>query len=159
MTVAIVGYGRFGRALGSLLEAAGIAWRAMDPVADIPEPHWAGSLRELLTGARFIVVAVPVPRMREVLEAMHPLLRPEQLVMDVGSVKVKPVHAMNEVLGTSVPWVGTHPLFGPLSLAMAERPMRVVICPNPLHPDAARQASVATPAASHQTLASKRKPP
>ncbi|MFL5354252.1 prephenate dehydrogenase/arogenate dehydrogenase family protein [Archangium sp.] len=140
MTVAIVGYGRFGRALGSLLEAAGIAYRAMDPVADIPEPHRAGSLRELLAGAELIVVAVPVPRMRELLEAMRPLLRPEQLVMDVGSVKVKPVHAMNEVLGTRVPWVGTHPLFGPLSLAMAERPMRVVLCPNPLHPDAVRQA-------------------
>ncbi|RKI06459.1 prephenate dehydrogenase/arogenate dehydrogenase family protein, partial [Corallococcus praedator] len=36
--------------------------------------------------------------------------------------------------------VGTHPLFGPLSLAMAERPMRVVVCPNPLHPEAAPRA-------------------
>jgi prephenate dehydrogenase len=140
MTVALVGYGRFGRALGSLLEAAGIGYRAMDPVADIPEAHRAGSLPELLSGAELIVVAVPVPRMRELLEAMRPHLRPEQLVMDVGSVKVKPVQAMNEVLGTRVPWVGTHPLFGPLSLAMAERPMRVVVCPNPLHPDAARRA-------------------
>jgi prephenate dehydrogenase len=60
--------------------------------------------------------------------------------MDVGSVKVKPVQALAEVLGAEVPWVGTHPLFGPLSLAMAERPLRVVICPNPLHPEAAGRA-------------------
>jgi prephenate dehydrogenase len=78
--------------------------------------------------------------MRALLQQMSPLLRPEQLVLDVGSVKVKPVNAMAEVLGARVPWVGTHPLFGPLSLAMAERPLRVVVCPNPLHPAAAPEA-------------------
>ncbi len=141
MTVSILGYGRFGRALGSLLEEAAIPFRALDPVADIPEAHRAGSLRELVTDAEHIVVAVPVPRMKEVLEALRPHLQPGQLVLDVGSVKVKPVRAMAEVLGTRLSWVGTHPLFGPLSLAMAERPLRVVVCPNPLHPEAAPRAS------------------
>ena len=42
MTVAIIGYGRFGRALGSLLEAAGIGYRAWDTAADIPEPAGDG---------------------------------------------------------------------------------------------------------------------
>ncbi|HYO55337.1 prephenate dehydrogenase/arogenate dehydrogenase family protein [Archangium sp.] len=142
MTVAIIGYGRFGRALGSLLDAAGIDYRALDPTANIPEPHRASSIQGLLTGAEQVVVAVPVPRMRGVLEELSPSLKPEQLVLDVGSVKVKPVQAMTEVLGTRVPWVGTHPLFGPLSLSMAERPLRVVVSPNPLHPDAARRARV-----------------
>ncbi len=140
MTVALIGYGRFGRALSTLMDEAGIGYRALDPVADIPEAHRASSVQELLTGAERVVVAVPVPRMRGVLEHLLPYLKPEQLVLDVGSVKVKPVQAMTEVFGTRVPWVGTHPLFGPLSLAMAERPLRVVICPNPLHPDAAPQA-------------------
>ncbi|HEX8825223.1 MAG TPA: prephenate dehydrogenase/arogenate dehydrogenase family protein [Archangium sp.] len=139
--VAIVGYGRFGRALGALLEAAGIGYRAMDPAADIPEPLRAGSLQELVAGAEYVVVAVPVPRMRAVLESLRPHLRAEHLVLDVGSVKVRPVRDMTEKLGTRVPWVGTHPLFGPLSLAVAERPLRVVVCPNPLHPDAARRAN------------------
>ncbi|MBN8226579.1 prephenate dehydrogenase/arogenate dehydrogenase family protein [Corallococcus macrosporus] len=138
--VALVGYGRFGRALGTLLEAVGVEHRALDPVADIPQPLRAHSLPELLAGAELVVVAVPVPQMQDVLRALKPHLRPEHLVLDVGSVKVKPVEALTEVLGTQVPWVGTHPLFGPLSLAMAERPMRVVLCPNPLHPEAAPRA-------------------
>ncbi|NOK08954.1 prephenate dehydrogenase/arogenate dehydrogenase family protein [Corallococcus exercitus] len=138
--VALVGYGRFGRALGTLLEAVGVEHRALDPVADIPEPLRARSMHELLEGAELVVVAVPVPQMRDVLSALKPHLRPEHLVLDVGSVKVKPVEALTEVLGAQVPWVGTHPLFGPLSLAMAERPMRVVLCPNPLHPEAAPRA-------------------
>ncbi|NOK39486.1 prephenate dehydrogenase/arogenate dehydrogenase family protein [Corallococcus exercitus] len=138
--VALVGYGRFGRALGTLLEAVGVEHRALDPVADIPEPLRARSVPELLEGAELVVVAVPVPQMGDVLRALKPHLRPEHLVLDVGSVKVKPVEALTEVLGARVPWVGTHPLFGPLSLAMAERPMRVVLCPNPLHPEAAPRA-------------------
>jgi prephenate dehydrogenase len=47
---------------------------------------------------------------------------------------------MREVLGAEHPWVGTHPLFGPLSLAKAERPLRVVVCPNPQHPEAGPRA-------------------
>jgi prephenate dehydrogenase len=140
MTLALLGYGRFGRALGSLLDEAGLSYRALDPVADIPEAHRARSLEDLVSGADQLVVAVPVPRMKEVLESVRPFLRPEQLVLDVGSVKVKPVQALHEVLGSRIPWVGTHPLFGPLSLAMAERPLRVVLCPNPLHPTAAPRA-------------------
>ncbi len=138
--VALVGYGRFGRALGSLLGEAGVGFRALDPQGGVPESHRATSLPELVTGAEFVVVAVPVPQMRSVLQDLRPHLRPSQLVMDVGSVKVKPVEALAEVLGSQIPWVGTHPLFGPLSLAMAERPLRVVICPNPMHPDAAGRA-------------------
>ncbi|HYH97366.1 prephenate dehydrogenase/arogenate dehydrogenase family protein [Hyalangium sp.] len=140
MQVALMGYGRFGRALGSLLEESGMGYRALDPLVEVPASHRARSLPELVAGAELVVVAVPVPHMRSVLQDLRPHLRPWQLVLDVGSVKVKPVEALAEALGTEVPWVGTHPLFGPLSLAMAERPLRVVICPNPLHPEAAGRA-------------------
>lgn len=134
--VAIIGFGRFGRALGSLLEEAELDYLALDPFSEVPAPHRAASYPELLARAELVVVATPVPQMRSVLMALRPHLRPEQLVLDVGSIKVKPVQAMGEVLGADFPWVGTHPLFGPLSLARAERPLRVVVCPNPLHPDA-----------------------
>lgn len=134
--VAIIGYGRFGRALGSLLEEAGMPYCAMDPFAEVPPAHRATSYAELLADAELVVVATPVPQMHDVLAELRPHLRPSQLVLDVGSVKVKPVQALSEVLGADFPWLGTHPLFGPLSLAKAERPLRVVVCPNPLHPDA-----------------------
>jgi prephenate dehydrogenase len=59
------------------------------------------------------------------------------VVLDVGSVKVRPTAALREVLGERIPWVGTHPLFGPVSLALAERPLRVVVCPASMHAAAA----------------------
>jgi prephenate dehydrogenase len=136
-SVALLGYGRFGRALGGLLAEAGIAHRAYDEHVAVPEEVRAGSLRELTRGAAFVIVAVPVPQMRAALLELRPHLDPSQIVLDVGSVKVLPQAAFAEVLGDAIPWCGTHPLFGPLSLAMAERPLRVVICPAPQHAEAA----------------------
>jgi len=138
-SVAVLGYGRFGRALGGLLADGGVPHRAYDPVQQdgMASDVRADSLRDLVTGGSgaprpsFVVVSVPVPRIRAALLDLRPLLTPDQIVLDVGSVKVGPVAAMTEVLGADLPWVGTHPLFGPLSLALAERPLRVVVCPAP----------------------------
>lgn len=137
--VAILGYGRFGRALGQLLADAGVAHRAYDPFIDVPAEARAESLRDLVQGASLVAIAVPVPRIRTALQDLRPHLERTQIVFDVGSVKVGPAAALAEVLGDEIPWVATHPLFGPLSLALAERPLRVVLCPAPRHPQAAQQ--------------------
>lgn len=137
LEVGILGYGRFGRALGSLLAEAGIRHRAFDPHVEVPGEYRAASLREVASGAAFVVVAVPVARMRAALTDLAPHLNGSQVVLDVGSVKVRPAAALSEIMGDAIPWCGTHPLFGPLSLALAERPLRVVVCPAPAHPRAA----------------------
>jgi len=130
MTVALLGYGKFGQALGGLLDEAGLAYRALDPSAAVPEPRRAATLEALLEGAEQVVLAVPVPAIREALVALAPHLGPEQLVLDVGSVKVGPARAMAEVLGERL-WAPTHPLFGPTSLAHGERPLQVIVCSHP----------------------------
>jgi prephenate dehydrogenase len=79
---------------------------------------------------------MPVAEMPKVLDELAGVLRPEQIVVDVGSVKVMPERWMREILGQRVRWVASHPLFGPVSMARGERPLRVVVCPNPAHPDA-----------------------
>jgi prephenate dehydrogenase len=145
-TVAILGYGRFGSALGQLFAEAGIAHRAYD-VGTTPVPLSAlgtrvESLSQLVEGVGYVVLAVPVERMREALFELRPHLErsgERPIVLDVGSVKVHPAAAFDEVLGSALPWVATHPLFGPLSLALAERPLRVVVCPAPAHPEAAER--------------------
>ena len=139
-SVAIVGYGRFGRALASLFVDAGAVVRAYDSKVSIPVPLATSSPELLIRGASHVILAVPITAMRAALEEIAPFLEPSQMVIDVGSVKVGPVRALAEVLGNRIPWVGTHPLFGPTSLALAERPLRAVVCPNPIHPEAARRA-------------------
>jgi prephenate dehydrogenase len=138
-TVALLGYGRFGRSLGQLLADGGIPHRAYDPHATIAPEYRATSLRDLTAGAAFVVLAVPVPRVRAALVDLRPYLDRSQVVLDVGSVKVRPAADFAAVLGSAIPWCGTHPLFGPLSLALAERPLRVVVCPVREHPEAAER--------------------
>lgn len=139
--VAILGYGRFGRALGALLSEAGIPHRAHDPAADVPAEYRAKSIHDLVKTAAFVVLAVPVTRMRAALTDLLPHLSSDQLVFDVGSVKVFPAAALAGVLGDAIPWCATHPLFGPQSLALAERPLRVVVCPAPERFPRARAAT------------------
>jgi len=69
----------------------------------------------------------------------------------VGSVKVLPTQWLADAFGEAVPWVGTHPLFGPTSLMLGERPLRVVICPNP-HAAAVRRIRVMYEAAGCEVI-------
>ncbi len=139
--IGVIGFGHFGRALVSLLDAAGVAYRAFDPqVLPGQLPHAAGSLEELLQHSRAIVCCVPVRTLEGVLRAARPFLSREHLVLDVGSVKVLPTAQMTRELGVGVAWCATHPLFGPASLARNERPLRAVVCPNTQHPAAADEA-------------------
>ncbi len=135
--VGLVGHGRFGAALAELLEESGRRVLAFDPAVDVPACRRVASLADLAAGAATILLAVPIPAMRDVLTALEPLLTPSHLVADLGSVKSGPMEAMTGLLGARVPWAGAHPLFGPTSLALGERPLRVVVCPAPQHPEAA----------------------
>src|ERR1700722_10299909 len=103
--VAILGYGRFGRALGQLVADAGLSVRAFDPTADVAPELRAASSRELVDGAALVVLAVPVPRLRAAIADLRPHLGPSHVVLDVGSVKVGPTAVLEELLGAEVPWV------------------------------------------------------
>jgi len=140
MTFAVLGYGRFGQAFADLLLQAGHRVRAFDPRADVPTALAAASMSAAVDAASWIVLAMPVPQMRDALHALRPRLHAGQTVLDVGSVKMHPCAMMDELLGAEIAHVGTHPLFGPLSLARGERPLRTVICASARHPQAAARA-------------------
>ncbi|NNF27475.1 MAG: prephenate dehydrogenase/arogenate dehydrogenase family protein, partial [Gemmatimonadetes bacterium] len=136
--VLIVGFGRFGRALAGMLSTAGHPVYASDPAAHIPENLAAP--QGLLAGEATVLLAVPVSAIEDAVGHWGPALDARHLVMDVCSVRSPAEGAMRDILGSRVPWVGTHPLFGPSSIALGERPLRVVLCPNELHPEAAERA-------------------
>src|SRR5664279_3635392 len=88
MRIGILGYGRFGRALGSLLLEAGQAFRAWDPVASIPAEYQSGDFQALVEAHDTLILAVPIRSLDGLLRDLRPHLRSDQLVFDVGSVKV-----------------------------------------------------------------------
>jgi len=79
MRIGILGYGRFGRALGALLREAGHSYQAWDPVSEIPVEHRAAGVRDLVEAHEGLVLAVPVPALGDVLRGLRPHLRPEHL--------------------------------------------------------------------------------
>lgn len=145
--LAILGYGHFGRTLADLAAAANLPWLACDPDAEthatIPADHRAADgtdLTDLTSRARTLILCIPVSSTEAALAQLRPHLSPDHLILDVGSVKLWPARVMAERLGADIPWCATHPLFGPVSLSRNERPLRVVVCPNDLHPTAAARA-------------------
>jgi prephenate dehydrogenase len=75
-----------------------------------------------------IVIAVPVQQMEQVLRRLAPLVKPGALVIDVGSVKMKPAKLMHALLPKYVDAVGTHPLFGPQSGKKGIKGFNLVVC-------------------------------
>lgn len=140
MRIGILGFGNFGQALGRLLDEGGCAYRALDPAAPVPPECRAAGLGALAEGADFIALAVPVGVLPAALDALAPLLAPGQVVFDVASVKVLPALWMAERLGGRE-HAGVHPLFGPVSLARGERPLRTVVCAAPGQEGAAARVS------------------
>jgi prephenate dehydrogenase len=139
MNFALLGYGRFGQAFTDLLLQAGHRVRVFDPQAEVTDALAVSSAAEAIADANWVVLAMPVPKMHEALLELRPLLHPGQTVIDVGSVKLRPCALMGDLLGGQIPHAGTHPLFGPLSLARGERPLRTVLCTSAQHPDAGKR--------------------
>lgn len=135
-TAAILGFGRFGAALAECLREAGVAVRAYDPAVTPPSEFVAASACDAVADVELVILAVPVSALSDVLQEIRGSLTARQIVIDVASVKSGPSAVLENLLGTEVPWVATHPLFGPISLARGERPVQVVVCPNLQHPDA-----------------------
>jgi prephenate dehydrogenase len=77
---------------------------------------------------RIVVLAVPVQQFEKVLKGITPLVRPGTLVLDVGSVKMKPTELMRKILPKNVDIVGTHPLFGPQSGQKGIKKLNLVVC-------------------------------
>lgn len=137
--IGLLGHGRFGAAFASLLEQRGFDWIGWDLGSTVPRAHAAADMEALTEGADLIVVCVPLECFEPALRELRPRLLPRHRVMDVCSVKEGPCHLMDSLLGDAIRHVGSHPLFGPLSIARAD-PLRTVICPSARHPGTAQLA-------------------
>jgi prephenate dehydrogenase len=87
----------------------------------------AGDFRDA-AACDVVLLAVPVQKMRKALGEIAKGVKPDALVMDVASVKIRPVKAMMEILPKSVSIVGTHPLFGPQSGKKGIKGLNIAVC-------------------------------
>src|ERR1035437_5048142 len=65
--------------------------------------------------ADFIIVAVPLSSIKDVLRRLEPHLAPNALIIDVCSVKMSSIRIFEDILPNHTEVLFTHPLFGPES--------------------------------------------
>lgn len=68
--------------------------------------------RQAARAADLLFLAVPVGAMGAVAAACGPVLRPDAIVTDAGSVKGAVVHAVEDALPDGIAFVGAHPIAG-----------------------------------------------
>ena len=76
-----------------------------------------------------VIVCVPVQFLEEMLKKIASLLKKGTKVVDVSSVKVKPVELMKQHLPDHCEIIATHPLFGPQSGKNGIEGLNMVLCP------------------------------
>ena len=135
--VGIVGFGSFGRFMGRHL-APRFEVTATDPAMDVDSAEAAAEtgvrVAELddVCAGDVVVLAVPVQNLEEVVDSVSSRLRPGALVVDVCSVKTRPLEIMRRGLPESVEILGTHPMFGPQSGRLGIAGLKIVLCPERL---------------------------
>lgn len=125
--IAIIGFGRFGKLLAGLLEKHGniyIVGKSGKKAGKYDIIKYKD-----LNGMDWVIPAVPISAMEAVLKKIKPFLKEDVLVMDVCSVKVKPVEWMKKILPQNVEILGTHPMFGPDSAKYGLKRLSMVFCP------------------------------
>ena len=134
-TIGVIGYGRFGEMWARTLAAMSrtvvydLKWERAESVPVLPEPLEAARF-EQVAGSDLLFLSVPISELETCCRRLGPLLSASTLVADVCSVKVHPAKVMRDTLKPDQPLLGTHPLFGPDSVArLGLSGRKIVLCP------------------------------
>ncbi len=114
----IGGDGQMGQWLRRFFEARGFPVL----VADLGTTPTAA---QVASQADVVILCVPIPVVAQVAREVSPHLKPSAALMDIASVKQRPLADMLKAFPGEV--VGTHPLFGPGEPDIAG--LTVVLCP------------------------------
>jgi prephenate dehydrogenase len=129
-TIAIIGYGDFSK----------LMIKHLSPLADI----LVASRQKKLNKAGFefkpvglktalaqdiIIPSMPSQFLEDFFTQNKPLLNPNALVIDICSVKVKPVQTLLKILPKTTQILATHPMFGPASANNGIAGQRIMVHP------------------------------
>ncbi len=133
-TFGIIGLGAFGKFMAKHL-CGYFTVKGCDTTMPSREALAAAGAERLLpapleevAACDIVAFAVPLEALSETVSAAAAHFRKGALIMDVTSVKMRPVEILSQ-LPEGVDVLGTHPLFGPQSGKDGIRGLRVALCP------------------------------
>ena len=118
MKVAIVGAGKMGRWFTKLFTEEGISVVVSDTdeekLTKIKKEFGVTTANkaEAIRAADWVLISVPIKDFEDVAKEIQFHVRPDQVIMDICSIKEFPVRIMHDYVKTGVT-LGTHPVFGP----------------------------------------------
>lgn len=117
-TLGIIGYGDFSKVMIEWLSSyADIVVSTRSPSGDtLPDGVRFGDVAEVLSQP-IIIPSIPAQFLENFFTEHRDLVNPQALVIDVCSVKVRPLQVLQRVLPETCQIIGTHPMFGPASIA------------------------------------------
>ncbi len=132
MNIGVIGFGRLGALLTGYL--------SQDFHVHVYEPRGAQAAAIQAAGATpvdfataaaqdMVLPLVPISHFEQVVQDLLPHLKPDALVVDCCSVKLKPVEAMLRHFPEGISILATHPMFGPDSAADTLFGAKLVVCP------------------------------
>lgn len=140
-TMGIFGLGAFGRFMVKHLSP----WfdllgydenpASLELVRDLGESSVRIAALEATATADIVVFAVPLDRLESAAAAAAAHIREGALVVDVTSVKARPVELLSRIIPGRAELLGTHPLFGPQSGRDGIAGLRIALCPVRISPD------------------------
>lgn len=90
--------------------------------------HLTVTSLEEVSKCDIVVFAVPVKELEKTVASVVPFLKAGQLVIDLCSVKCKPVEILKRLIPAGVDAVSLHPLFGPQSGKNGIAGLNVTVC-------------------------------
>lgn len=132
LRISIIGFGDFGQ----------LITRHLAPLSTLivydRTQHRADQIKQLgaqpvtiedAARADVVILAVTLDALEPTLEKLAPSLKPGTLVVDVTSVKIKPVEIMERLVPDTCQILATHPLFGPQTASENLAGHKIVVDP------------------------------
>lgn len=129
-TVGIIGFGDFARLITRELDGLAevyVSTRQTAPDAGNLKVHFVDDAKAL--ACETVIPCMPAQALEQYFTDNKQLLNPKAIVVDVSSVKVKPVEVLTRVLPPSTQIIATHPLFGPTSAKQGMKGQKIMMYP------------------------------
>lgn len=127
-TIGIIGLGAFGVFMAKHLSPY---YRLLgcdrNPPAELPAGLETAP-PETVAASDIVVFAVPLANLGDAARLAAPHIKPGSLVVDVTSVKKRPLEILKEIIPEHADLLGTHPLFGPQSGKNGIASLRIALC-------------------------------
>lgn len=99
------------------------------PIRNAQGLDFSEATLDVALAQEIVIPSMPSQFLEDFFTTHKKLLNPEALIVDVCSVKVKPVEILEKVLPKSCQILATHPLFGPTSAVHGLKNQKIMLYP------------------------------